>query len=97
MLQNTPSENGSFISWICFIISFRYERCNSRLVSSESTPLHYSSEAGHVEVCQLLVAHKADINAKLQCGCRLRKTRDVAATISPVVFAVILIQAAELD
>ena len=45
-----------------FVICF--ERFNSRLFVSGRTPLHWSSEGGHLEVCQLLVASKADVIAK---------------------------------
>ncbi len=39
-------------------------RFNSRFVFRERTALHWSSKGGHVDVCQFLVASKADINTK---------------------------------
>ena len=33
---------------------------------SEKSPLHYSSEGGHVEACRFLVEAKADVNAEIK-------------------------------
>ncbi len=40
-----------------------FARCNSRLLFSQHTALHGSSEAGHLEVCKLLIECQADVNA----------------------------------
>ena len=34
------------------------------LFCSEETPLHFASEGGHVEICQYLIASKADVDTK---------------------------------
>ena len=46
------------------VLRFCFERCNSCLVFSGKTALHYSSEAGHTELCKLLVECQADMNVK---------------------------------
>ncbi len=43
---------------------FCFARFDSRLLFSGGTALHRSSEAGHLEVCKLLVEYQADLNAK---------------------------------
>ncbi len=44
-------------------LRFRFECCNSRLLFSGRTALHWSSMKGNVEVCKLLVESQADVNA----------------------------------
>ncbi len=43
---------------------FCSELSNSRLLFREQTALYLSSLNGHVDVCKLLVASQADLNAK---------------------------------
>jgi hypothetical protein len=45
-------------------LRFCFERCNSCLLFSGQTALHWSSKQGHVEVCKLLVESEADVNVK---------------------------------
>ncbi len=45
-------------------LRFCFERCNSRLLFSGQTALHWSSKAGHMEVCKVLVEGQADVNVK---------------------------------
>ncbi len=45
-------------------LRFCFERCNSCLLFSGKTALHFSSALGHTEVCKLLVEAQADMNAK---------------------------------
>jgi ankyrin repeat protein len=45
-------------------LRFCFERCNSRLLFSGYTALHYSSVAGLLELCKLLVKCQADVNVK---------------------------------
>ena len=40
-----------------------------------SSPLHLSSEKGHLEVCKCLIAAQADVNAKDDDGCDLNGMR----------------------
>ena len=44
-------------------LRFCFERCNSCLLFSGQTALHWSSSEGHVEVCKLLIECQADMNA----------------------------------
>jgi hypothetical protein len=43
------------------------------------TPLHWLSLHGHLDICQLLVASKADVCARDRCGRRRRAARAAAA------------------
>ncbi len=53
-------------------LRFCFERCNSRLLFSGRTALHLSSEAGHLEVCKVLVEGQADLNVKDEELCDAR-------------------------
>ena len=45
-------------------LRFFFERCNSCLLFSGETALHWASKHGHVEVCKLLVKSGANVNVK---------------------------------
>ncbi len=48
-------------------LGFVFERCYSHISFSEMTPLHWSSFKDHVDVCQFLVASKADMTTRDRC------------------------------
>jgi hypothetical protein len=67
------------------VLRFCFERCNSCLLFSGQTALHESSEAGHLEVCKLLIECQADVNAKGR-RCDARPLHILLKGVIPVLF-----------